>query len=202
VTIEPLRSPHVHSVARLHAQSLTGLLARLGPATLRTYYSGCTQSPHAIALVAVEHGSVRGFVQGAANTASLRRDVAARRPLALAASIAVGVLRQPTTLSALVRSLRRTGTSAYDTTLPELTYLAVAPDQRGTGTGAALVEAFTEALRARGATTVALSVDEDNTTAIRFYERLGFRRTGRYHEFGAWHARYERALTADAGPRS
>jgi ribosomal protein S18 acetylase RimI-like enzyme len=47
-------------------------------------------------------------------------------------------------------------------------------DCRGRGFGAATTAAVVEALAASGMTTIGLSVREDNTAAIRVYERLGF----------------------------
>ena len=57
----------------------------------------------------------------------------------------------------------------------------VHPDARGGAGGDALVRAVLEWARARGAQVVRLHVIEDNFRARRFYDRLGFRLTGRTH---------------------
>ena len=64
--------------------------------------------------------------------------------------------------------------SAY---LPDV---AVAPSAQGCGIGTALVAAFIEISRASGATTATLRTRENNTSAIKVFERLGFRECVRY----------------------
>ncbi len=55
----------------------------------------------------------------------------------------------------------------------------VHPDARGSGASTALMQAAIEGARTKGASRVALWVNEANATARRFYERIGFRETGR-----------------------
>lgn len=55
----------------------------------------------------------------------------------------------------------------------------VAPDHRRSGTGRALVQAVVAWAREAGFQTLVLDVADENTSAIAFYERLGFQRTGR-----------------------
>jgi GNAT superfamily N-acetyltransferase len=55
----------------------------------------------------------------------------------------------------------------------------VHPDARGSGASTALMQAAIESAAARGARRVALWVNEANTPARRFYERMGFHETGR-----------------------
>lgn len=61
----------------------------------------------------------------------------------------------------------------------ELLTLAVRPDARRRGTGAALVAAFLDAARARGAERAFLEVAADNTAAQALYARAGFAEAGR-----------------------
>ena len=60
----------------------------------------------------------------------------------------------------------------------ELTGFWVAPEQRGTGIGAALVTAITDWAKSQGVKTLQAWVVEDNYPAVRFYEKLGFLDTG------------------------
>jgi len=55
--------------------------------------------------------------------------------------------------------------------------LVVAPEARGSGAGAALLQACLDAARADGCTLVRLSSQESMTAAHRLYERAGFVRT-------------------------
>ncbi len=56
----------------------------------------------------------------------------------------------------------------------ELAALAVAADHRGTGIGAALVEAVADAARQAGATNQWLVTTNDNLDALRLYQRHGY----------------------------
>jgi ribosomal protein S18 acetylase RimI-like enzyme len=56
----------------------------------------------------------------------------------------------------------------------ELETLSVLPDERGRGTGSALLEAVRGELAERGITEVSLLAIATNEQAIRFYERRGF----------------------------
>lgn len=55
----------------------------------------------------------------------------------------------------------------------------VHPDARGSGASAALMKAAIESAGAKGASRVVLWVNEANTTARRFYARIGFQEAGR-----------------------
>lgn len=57
----------------------------------------------------------------------------------------------------------------------EIQNVAVRPDHRGRGLGAALVLQALAGYRAVGATAVTLEVTADNRTAVALYRRLGFR---------------------------
>ncbi len=65
----------------------------------------------------------------------------------------------------------------------EILNLAVAPDARRRGTGTRLLAAALEAARAAGARSVSLEVRASNRPAIAFYERHGFRPTGRRRKY-------------------
>jgi mycothiol synthase len=58
----------------------------------------------------------------------------------------------------------------------EVYVVGIAPEAAGRGLGRVLTLAGLHHLRSRGLTSVLLYVDEDNATAIRTYERLGFTR--------------------------
>lgn len=197
MTIERLTARHVNEVAALHVRSLAGVLTQLGPMSARAYYAACAESPLAIAFVAEESGRVTGFVLGAISHPRLRRDVLRRRPAAVLAGVAAGALRHPAIVSWLARSVRDGSDGEdYDTSAPELIYLAVADAARRQGVARALVIRFADAMRSAGRAAFELSVAEDNPGAVSFYERLGFERTGRYFEFGRWHLRYRMTLRA------
>ena len=66
-----------------------------------------------------------------------------------------------------------------DTSRAQLISMWTAPTQRQKGTGRLLVNEILNWCRERGAKTLDLMVTSSNESAIRFYERLGFTRTGR-----------------------
>ncbi len=75
--------------------------------------------------------------------------------------------------------------------------LASQPESRGKGVGTALVEATEAAARQRRCTCLRLEVRTDNASAIKLYERLGYRWIGllpNYYQDGADGWRYEKQL--------
>lgn len=75
--------------------------------------------------------------------------------------------------------------------------IASKPEARGKGVGSALIAAVEAAARARHCQALRLEVRTDNETAIRLYERLGYRQIGRYARYyqdGADALRYEKVL--------
>jgi len=76
----------------------------------------------------------------------------------------------------------RPGYGFVDERTPELS-IAVLPPRRGVGVGSALLRTVLDAARRAGHEAVSLSVEADNP-ALRLYERVGFRRSGRVG--GSW----------------
>jgi ribosomal protein S18 acetylase RimI-like enzyme len=146
--------------------------------------------------VDVVDGRVRGFVLGSARPDLLKSAVARANPTAVVAGTILGVLRRPTALSWLLKSFKGPDEGSYDHQAPELTYVAVAREARGSGVGGKLVDAFTAAMRKAGIPAYELSVDDDNAGAIAFYEGRSFALVGRYREFGVQHRRYRRETTS------
>lgn len=67
----------------------------------------------------------------------------------------------------------------------ELLTVAVAPEARGTGQGAALMAQFLSAAAARGATRAFLDVADGNLAARALYKRSGFAEVGRRKRYYA-----------------
>ena len=75
--------------------------------------------------------------------------------------------------------------------------IASKPEARGKGVGAALLDAVEAAARQRRCHAVRLEVRDDNTGAVRLYERHGYHHIGHYPQYyqdgtNAW--RYEKSL--------
>ena len=189
--IVPLGPEHVDQVARLHCAALTGLLTELGESAARAFYDGCVRAGSAIGFVYVNEGKVQGFVLGSIRPDTLKRAVVRANPAGTLAGMFLGILRRPAALAWLLKSFKGPDEGSYDPRTPELTYLAVASEGRGSGIGGRLVDAFTRVMRDAGVPAYELSVDDDNERAIAFYEARGFKLIGRYREFGTRHRRYK-----------
>jgi ribosomal protein S18 acetylase RimI-like enzyme len=188
--IASLESRHIEDVARLHRASLTGLLSDLGLPAIKAFYAGCLRTDLAVGFVDVEAGALRGFVFGSPHPEKLRPESFRSNRIETLLALGFGVMRRPTLIGSLLSVNRASQREDYDRTAPELIYLAVSKSSRGSGVGAQLVKAFTAEMVKRGVSGYELSVDEDNSAAIAFYEREGFKLIGRYREFGVAHRRY------------
>jgi len=192
--IVPLAKSHVRDVARLHCETLTGLLTELGEPAARAFYSGSVRVGSARGFVDAEGGTILGFVFGSVRPADLKKEIFRRNPFGTVAGLVSGSLRKPSAFGFLLKSFKGPDEGTYDSACAELTYLAVAQGSRKSGAGRRLVEAFSGAMRDAHVPSYELSVDGDNAGAIRFYETLGFKLVGRYREFGIAHGRYRLEL--------
>ena len=192
--IRALGPEHLDEVAQQHCASLTGVLSSLGVRATKAFYAGALKTSLAIGFVCTEGETVRGHVFGSARPDRLRAGALRANRLQVLAGLCLGVARRPSVLRFLLRSGKGPEEGTYDSRQPELTYLAVVSESRGAGIGRRLVAAFGEAMRQAGAQGYELSIDEENHSAIVFYERLGFRLVGRYREFGIAHRRYRLEL--------
>jgi ribosomal protein S18 acetylase RimI-like enzyme len=184
---------HVFSVAALHGEVLGGFLVDLGPPAIRAWHRGALRSRSVVALVDEEDGVIHGFVIGSLDPRRLRSDVLRQNAFGTVTGLALGLLRRPSCLPALLRSAWHPAGLPSDE-VPELTYLAVRAGGQRKGLGTLLVEAFGGVVAARGATAYELSVEGDNAVAIAFYERRGFELVGEYVELGRSFRRYRREV--------
>jgi GNAT superfamily N-acetyltransferase len=88
-----------------------------------------------------------------------------------------GVLHDPLELPGFVAWLKgaRIGLTTYRTDGEECELLTLDSSTENAGAGSALVEAVKNAARSMGCRTVWLITTNDNTHALRFYQRRGFR---------------------------
>lgn len=83
------------------------------------------------------------------------------------------------------------------TRIARLYSIATKRQARGKGVGSALLEGAEQLAAKRGCAALRLEVRKDNDSAIRLYERLGYKRIGHYDRYygdGADAWRYEKAL--------
>ncbi|NQX10866.1 GNAT family N-acetyltransferase [Microbacteriaceae bacterium VKM Ac-2855] len=131
----------------------------------------------ALAFVVEHAGRAAGYVIGTADT----RDYVERYRRAWLPAFArrwsgdgvdvIGVADEPVV---------RAGLHPEDMLIDELDeypahlHIDLLPEMQGSGSGRRLIEAFCDAVRARGAAGVHLGVDAANTNAVAFYRHLGF----------------------------
>lgn len=148
------------------------------------------ESPYGVAIVAIGSEVPAGFVVGATDVAAHRRytlrhhglRLAGAGVLALAVRPAVAAEFARTRVIRYARALLRPllspttsgpGAAAFDRPAV-LAHVAVASDHEGTGIGRALVDAFCDETRRRGASMVELATLSGEDGAAGFYERLGW----------------------------
>lgn len=198
-TVRHLTRADLPAAAALHAAELAeGFLAQLGPAFLRRYLATFLSTPGAVALgVHDQDGTLAGFVVGSTrrghNQAALRLHARSLLPSAVAGlarhpwlampflrtrgrrylRAGLGLLRRPAPAAGPTSSgptSRGVTSSGPTADLAVLLHVAVAPAQRGRGTGGALVRAFADAAREAGSRRVLLVAFGEKD----FYLRLGW----------------------------
>jgi ribosomal protein S18 acetylase RimI-like enzyme len=93
----------------------------------------------------------------------------------LLASDAFYVVEAEGTVEGFYKAARQEGRSSHVVTLGPL---AVAPERRGSGFAAAMLEEAISRLHAAGVLRFELTVEADNPRGIAFYRKLGFEREG------------------------
>jgi ribosomal protein S18 acetylase RimI-like enzyme len=170
-------------IVRVHQAAFPGFfLTQLGPTFLREYYRTVCDFEDGIALLAcTKSGVAEGFVAGFVRPAAFYQLLRSRR-VRLGVAAMPALLRRPTLLPRLLRNGRRAADSSRGPQADresELASIGVAPTGQGKGIGRALVAAFIEHSRARGADRVSLTTDvRDNESVNRFYQTLGFHVAG------------------------
>lgn len=203
VTIRPIEGHDLAFAASLHLEHLPhGLFPSLGPRFMRRYLGSFRDPATAVALIGECDGTAVGFLVGILDEPEHYRQVLRRRGLGMAAAGLGALAVRPSVAWRFVRTrLRRYVVGAFrlarrapasdrpssptpdgpaPRTLPVLSHVVVAEDGRGSGVGAALVEAFTDAALAVGAPGARLLTMSGADGAAGFYERLGWRPTAEF----------------------
>lgn len=183
--MRPMRLSDLSALSSIHIQQFPGnRSSSLGRPFLRKMYRWFLLNQPHLAIVAEQDGHPIGFVVGALG----RYD---RKMFRYALpEVILGFIRNPMLLlkenifhewrgylSALVpsRSRPRPNPSfAAGGVYAGLASIAVEAGMQGQGVGRALLEAFEESAGKSGATVLGLSVEKDNCTAWRLYEKCGW----------------------------
>lgn len=191
----------VDATARLHIEHLSaGLFPRLGHRFVACWHRAYVQSPHAVALVAVDPGSdgtgrIAGFLVGALDRHAFRQELLTRYRTRLAVRAVTALALRPRVLADFLRTrlrpyLRRLAAPRREPSLPpgaepaaqvaDLSAIAVDPVLRRTGAGRRLTEEFLGRCAAAGAVRVELVTAADSAASVAFYTSTGWTARRRY----------------------
>ncbi len=181
--IVPLRRRHLADVVDLHLRAFPGFfLSFLGPSFLREFYRSFLDDEAGLGFVSLDdRGRVIGVVVGPVSPAGYFKRLLWRRWWAFAFASARTFLARPRIAPRLVRALAYRGETPAGPSRALLSSIAVDPEARGGGAGAALVERFLAEVRRRGSKGCFLTTDAENNDLVnRFYLRLGWMRESTY----------------------
>lgn len=184
IALAQMSSDQIRNLARLHRRVLHSLLSDLGAPFLERYYRLARADSSVIGMCALSaEGNPLGWVVGSPQPEQIARRMSEARGWFIIHMLRVLVTNPKTIWQVAVSS-----SSASVPLKPgaiELTYLGVDESTRKKGLGRELLNAFIEAARGKGFTSVELSVEAGNAAAIALYTRAGFR-VARSHMEGAF----------------
>lgn len=175
VSMNQLNDRQIEAVCQLHKREIPTLLAKLGKQFLNSYYKIAIDDPDVIAIAALDaSGRVIGWAIGSTHPAALATRLRDNTGWFLK-NLFWSILRDPGLIIELAGQIRSDPINKLSDRQIELTYIGVHPDARSKGVGAGLLTQFLDRARVFGAQSVVLSVEAENQTAIRFYNKHGFR---------------------------
>ena len=184
--IRPVEPDDLDFCAALHADRLPhGFFAELGHRFLRAYLATFVASPYGVALLVTTRGAPVGMVVGILRPDRHARWVLRHRGLRLALLGGTALAVRPRLALRFARTRvarygkawrrRRTPPTTETSEQPAvLSHVAVAPGAGGAGLGGRLVDAFVDAARGAGCSSVVLSTLAGANGAAGFYRRLGW----------------------------
>lgn len=188
IPLSQLEDPHLKQLAVFHRSVMRTLLADLGLPMVLRYYQVAHSDPSVIGICALNPSKkIIGWAMGSPHPDRINSSL--RTPLVwFILQMLRLALTRPLVLWQLISSvLSSSAETEMKSDAIELTYIGVAPDQRGRQLGKDLLNVFIEASRAAGYRSVVLSVEKDNGPALALYQKAGFKITKTFSE-----GRYER----------
>lgn len=177
VSINALTKPQLRKLSLLHAITMDTLLERLGIAAVRLYYEAAIQDKATLGFVALDSKQEPvGWVVGNPSPyeifGALRRRLLARPCLLLQR-----VVFHPIKSAHVILSQVQGGTYREPIGFNEieLVYIGVQTSARGQGLGKFLIDEFLSECKKNGFNRVFLSVEVDNSSALKLYKRLNFK---------------------------
>jgi len=183
VPIFELSPAQLDQLALGHLRELPTGLAELGLPMVRRFYKSLRTHSPLFGVAALLQGRVVGAVVGSPEPDHAFDAITRPLPQFI---LHVLLYRRRVLPQLIWSKLRPAHQEARPNNSADLMYIFVGQAARGQGLGRALVEAFCEEGFARGHAAITLSVETNNISAIRLYEKLGFsttragRREGRH----------------------
>lgn len=178
--VRPALAVEIGAIAVVHRTAFRSFfLTQLGPAFLRGYYATVLECTGGILLVAVQEGSVVGFVAGFVDPPKFYTLLRKKR-MRLGLAALPWLITHPANLARAVWNYRLTQEVSRETDptiaqVAELSSIAVRPDGQGVGAGKQLLAAFVDAARESGAARVTLTTDAaGNDATNQMYVRAGY----------------------------
>jgi len=175
IPFSKLTPDQLSRLAALHTAVMHTLLAELGMPLVLRYYQAAQLETGVIGVCACDpSGEITGWAMGSADPSTLNSRL--REPLVwFCGQILRLALTRPGTFIELLRTLiKPSDANNIQRGQIELTYIGVSPEAQGKGFGKSLLQTFTTAARSAGFDSVVLSVETDNPSAVRLYQRFGF----------------------------
>jgi len=190
-----LTNDDIECLAVLHQSVMPTLLSDLGLPMVQRYYQTAKTDPKVIGSCALSSpGHMCGWAMGSPHPDKINAQL--RSPLTWFIPHMFRVMiTRPAVFWQLTSSVLSTNQAELKSEAVELTYIGVAPDQRGKGLGKILLNTFIEASHLQGYQSVVLSVERENSPAIQLYERTGFKITNTFSEGRYQRHRMEMTLT-------
>ncbi len=190
--ITDLKLSHLKKVVKIHCQAFPDFnLTLMGRPFIHTYYLTTIVSPNGLGSVALQEGQVIAFVTGTVDSAAFLWRVFLKSPPAFILGIMrICTIKPRMTVELLKKAWRflritsnhllRISPKKQKTVVSPshmrgyLSSIAISPTKRGSGAASLVTAHFMEHMRARGRKEVYTSTDEGNTSANRFFLKVGF----------------------------
>jgi ribosomal protein S18 acetylase RimI-like enzyme len=172
VPVQQLDDGQIAELAKLHQAVIHSLLSDLGLPFVEKYYQITSQDETVIGFCALsEDGLPLGWVVGSSKPEQVNARL--REPLSWFIHQMMRVLlAHPKLVGQLLASARSESLELKQGCI-ELIYIGVAPSARGRGLAKELINIFVQA-SAKKYRCVSLSVEQENTEAIRLYTKVGY----------------------------
>lgn len=172
-------SKEIDKVVNLHMQSLKdGLLYRLGKDVLKVFYTELLDDKDSIIIAYYSNNKIAGVAASSKDVGKVFDKIKKNSFFTVAQKILAKSIKSPLLPFQLLFS-------KYSTILkPELVFLFVDPAQRGKKIGEKLVAATSAKFKKMGIRQYKITILSSNPRGIKFYERIGFKKSGQYKYAG------------------